>query len=389
MTLIASFYLYAITALMPVVRPALPFSTTVFDYVNVAFMALLLLCLSSVGKIEFRLLAPMFVILLGSLFSMLNTEAPGANILTLLKEGYLLCFFWTIYNLVKTKRLLETVAVSWMIVAGVEGALVIAEYLLGGTLRAQGTFANENMAASYLGTSLFVVLYPFERRHLLVRGCVLVLCTGGIVATNSISAILGWSVSGGVMACLYVIYGSRRQNALLGLIGAGIVIVISSAVAQSYREHDYLARLPRSFGGRFSLWSVGTQEILQNPMGIGFGPGSFKEVGFIPGGEWGTGHRGELHSDYLSFLVERGLIGFCGLVCLVATLGGMCWRCIQLAPTEAELMWALGLCGMLVFTLTDSISHEVLHYRHVWLTVGLIAVQRRLSASYSYKIRTQ
>ena len=57
----------------------------------------------------------------------------------------------------------------------------------------------------------------------------------------------------------------------------------------------------------------------------------------------------------------------------------MCWSCIRGAAWERELLWALAVGGMLLFIMTDALSHEDMHYRHVWFAIALIGVQWKLS----------
>ena len=48
------------------------------------------------------------------------------------------------------------------------------------------------------------------------------------------------------------------------------------------------------------------------------------------------------------------------------------------ARTDKEFFWACGLSAMFLFILIDAGSHEVMHYRHVWIAFVLIAVQAKL-----------
>jgi hypothetical protein len=48
------------------------------------------------------------------------------------------------------------------------------------------------------------------------------------------------------------------------------------------------------------------------------------------------------------------------------------------ARSREERAWILGLCAIFLFVLIDAFGHEVMHYRHVWLALGLIVSQCRL-----------
>jgi O-antigen ligase len=73
--------------------------------------------------------------------------------------------------------------------------------------------------------------------------------------------------------------------------------------------------------------------------------------------------------------VERGVIGFLGIVLLFTAIAKMLFRTMKSAGSKRDFMWILGLYGMFIFTLSFSLTHEVLHFRHVWCSFVLIAVQ--------------
>jgi O-antigen ligase len=142
--------------------------------------------------------------------------------------------------------------------------------------------------------------------------------------------------------------------------------------------HNFLDRLPKSTDERTVIWKTGIDTFLSNPMGTGIGPGGFGEAGFVSGGYWGVGRRISLHSDYLSFLVERGVLGFAGLIIFLVAVALTARRCLRTARSEREMLWACGLIAMFLFILIDAGSHEVMHYRHVWLAFGLLAAQAKI-----------
>jgi O-antigen ligase len=132
---------------------------------------------------------------------------------------------------------------------------------------------------------------------------------------------------------------------------------------------NFLDRAQDSSEGRYFIWKAGFESFINNPLGMGIGPGGFKETG---------GVEAELHSDYLSFLVERGIIGFIGLLSLVGTVVSMLRHCIKNAHSEQEFLWAVGLCAIFLFILINALTHEVMHFRHVWFAFALIAAQEKL-----------
>jgi O-antigen ligase len=80
----------------------------------------------------------------------------------------------------------------------------------------------------------------------------------------------------------------------------------------------------------------------------------------------------------LAFLVERGIFGFLGITLFFCALAKMLFQAIKTENSKQESLWIIGLFGMFVFTLSFSMSHEVLHFRHVWCAFALIAVEYKL-----------
>jgi O-antigen ligase len=87
---------------------------------------------------------------------------------------------------------------------------------------------------------------------------------------------------------------------------------------------------------------------------------------------------GELHNDYLSAFVERGVVGGLGVICLfmVATIRTM--RIAMDGQLETAGWRPAALFGGVVATLLSAMTLEVLHFRHLWLFLALVmAVSRQ------------
>jgi O-antigen ligase len=84
----------------------------------------------------------------------------------------------------------------------------------------------------------------------------------------------------------------------------------------------------------------------------------------------------EAHDDYAAALVERGAIGFIGLMLLVAALGG---RVVglsrdKLAPDFAAVVpRPHALVGAVVGTMAAMAVVELLHNRHAWTLFAIVA----------------
>jgi O-antigen ligase len=243
------------------------------------------------------------------------------------------------------------------------------------TGRAEGLFTDDNGAAGYLGVSAFLAYYPFSGVVRFLKPVFLLLVLTGVFATKSISGAASYLAGTGAIFALYWRKLGSRNRMRLAVVGVVVASLLFAVFREAAQQHNYLDRLPDSETGRVSIWRAGLHTFANNPLGIGIGPAAFKEAVIVP--EWS--HRKELHSDYLSFLVERGVLGFLGLLLILGSIGRSLARCLRNTTSERELVWILGLVGMYVFTLVDAISHETLHNRQVWLVYALIVAQERIS----------
>jgi O-antigen ligase len=364
-------YFLGIAGLTPLVRPWLPFNTIFFDYINGFFMCLFITWLFFVrNKIEIRLVVPYLVILCGSLLAIINSQAVVSNFVTLVQEIYLVTFFLVLYNIIDDKRDIRTLVLLWIIFSALEANLILAEFVGDYTIRAQGTFEGPNMAGTYLGISFFLVFQPYFKMGMLFKLVFVLLITGGIFATKSMGTALGLVIGSLVTFTLYWVRVGVMKKAKLAfavLVFWSISILI---VPQLMEVPNFVDRSQGSSEGRYFIWKAGFESFINNPLGIAIGPGGFVETA--------TDVGDEIHSDYLSFLVERGIIGFIGLFVLLGTVVSMLMHCIKNTRSEQEFLWAVGLCAMFLFILINALTHEVMHFRHVWFAFALIAAEEKL-----------
>jgi O-antigen ligase len=382
--LIKNIYFLAIAGLTPVVAPTLPFNTAVLDYVNIVFMTLFFVyLLFRRTPLEFRLTLPAFVILFGSLIAMLDGQALPSNCVTIAQEAYLFAYFFVLLNIITDERDLRILTLLWIVFAAAEGGLVLSDLSGAISVRGQGTFLNPNMAGSYLAMSAFLILQPYFKLNRMVQALVMALMLGGLFATKSLSAMLAFAGGGLVVFLLYWCRSDALRRVKLGIAASLIALGGIVALLQATEVHNFLDRFQNSEEGREVIWSTGLDAFLKNPLGLGVGPAGFVQEVVVAGGPWGAGRSKGLHNDYLAFLVERGVIGFAGLLLLLGALGSILRHGLGHAGRDRQFLWAAALCGMFVFNLIDSVNHEVLHYRHVWLMFALIAAAEKLAGRRS------
>jgi O-antigen ligase len=206
-----------------------------------------------------------------------------------------------------------------------------------------------------------------------------------IVFTGSNGALVGMVV--GVVAGLIVgRWRSRGPVAATGLacvllVGAGLLLTSvnwtslqEQAAASGPVLHDSFGRSDSSSADRQVLFAEGVRLYWSGNL-VGIGPGRTKNVlAAMP-----APYVKEAHNDYVATVLELGAIGAVGLVVLLTTVAT---RLQRLAGGTARGRWGALTAGMpspqfLVAMgaafLVSGAFYEVLHFRHLWAFLGLLA----------------
>lgn len=371
-------YFLIIASLVPLIKPQFIYNVTLFDFINVALIIFFLIYFFNKGKLKIPLLIPMAVILIGSLISMFNAQIPIKNSAALIIDLYLFMFFIVLYNVIETKQELKIFILFWTVIAALESSFMLAEIFPNFVGRALGTFLNPNMGASYLGLSFFLLFQPYARMGKSLTWLFGFFILSGMLATKSLAGIIGLFISILAMTVLYW-YRTGAFNRIKLVAVILIIAIIGLAIyPEVAKVPNLLSRFSRTFSSRIILWQTALDIFIKNPLGCGIGPAGFKEVGPEVGGIKFKPKKRGLHNDWLSFLVERGVIGFLGIVLLLGAIAKMLFQTLKTKSSKKEFLWIIGLFGMLIFTLSFSMTHEVLHFRHVWCLFVLIAVEHKL-----------
>jgi O-antigen ligase len=371
-------YFFLIAGLVPLISLQTIFNATLFDFFNVAFILFFLTYLFWKGKLQIPLMIPITIIFIGSLISMFNARVPLNNSAALIIDLYLFIFFIVLYNVIETKRELKIFILLFMVFAALQGCFMVGDFLVNAAKRSIGTFLNPNMASSYLGLSFFLLFQPYVKVNKYLSSLFGFFILGGMLATKSLAGLIGFFI---VTLTVMILYWYRERTFNIIKLGTVILIItlVSLVIYPSVAKMPSLSsRFSRSFDSRIILWKTGLDTFIKNPIGSGIGPAGFKEVG--PEVEITTNKlkKMELHSDWLSFLVERGLIGFAGIVLLFGAIAKMLLQTTKTSNSNREKLWITGLFGMFIFALSFSFTHEILHFRHVWCAFALIAIEYKL-----------
>ncbi|HEY4569262.1 MAG TPA: hypothetical protein VIH10_07345, partial [Kribbella sp.] len=134
---------------------------------------------------------------------------------------------------------------------------------------------------------------------------------------------------------------------------------------------DSFGRSSNSAGERATIVREGASLFLEGDA-VGFGPARTKSTLAATQAPYVK----EAHNDYLATLLERGLIGAIGLLLLGIAVLVRCVRLVvgDLPQRYAELVprpWLLAVIGPVMATAAG--FYEVLHFRHLWTWLGLVA----------------
>lgn len=354
-------------------------------------------------RLRTPLILAMWLIFIGSLIGTMSGLDWIKAWIAIIQEVYLYLVFLTLVNVFTDRDKFLSFSKAWAYMAAVISILLILEaiglgvpFLQGGGIkgettdpsevgRALGTFGNANAAGGYMLVSFFLLLSTsFSGPWRPVRIALLVLYIGGIVATGSNGAALGLVLGLGT-ATLYWI-AQRKGRELLFLLGSGAVmsvitlimvlffLPVFASVLGAAAEGSILsiyARAADKLGKREFIWGSGVDIFTEYPLGIG--PNVSNSV-------IGIG----LHSDYVAFMIERGPLGFTGLMVFIGEIFFWLALAHKRSTTWRHYLATGALLGGLISMCSSAATHEVTHGRPVWLFFAIVFLHYKfLQAEFS------
>ena len=387
------YILVAALAALPLLVPSGPGNTAFADVGILAFVvAVLVWSWHERARLTFPYLVPVGLLATAGAIAALHSGAEFA-VLTIVQDAFCLLWAATIANAVRRRRwLLELLLRAW-VWSGVAWAGVLCVGRMAGIGwmagispkdggRASLTFDDPNLAANYFLVCIAIILATSVVRHVVTRVLVIALVLLAIVFTGSNGAALGLLTLVGVG----LLVGLRRRRGILAAAAATLLVAVGVALLAPHVSitqigqqaadgaqvlRDSLGRTDESSGSREALASETLRLYLEGDL-LGVGPGQTKAT---LRGE-AAPYVKEAHNDYLATLVERGALGGVGLVVLIAMIAlrlvrTATWRqsgWVRHLVPRPEYLLALG-CALAVAAL----FYEVLHFRHVWVLLGLVA----------------
>jgi O-antigen ligase len=385
-------------AFLPLLIPHGPSNTAPVDVLIVLYLFTATIGWFSTRRpMSFPLVAVTAFLLVVTLIGVGTSQFAGVGRTAVLIDVYLYVFFVAVVNdLRQSPRALRIVLATWVFTAVVWAVLAngitfhflpdgFARLILSNSRalnRASAAADNPNLAASYFLVSLFVLAAsPWPRWRWLrwLAGGWLLLA---IYATGSVAGLVGLFVglaallgsflvrrAGStarqtqvviallIVALAFVVGGVTRTVATRSVLGD--VATISASQQQGGVFQNSLGRSNRSLNGRLTLWAQGlTKSSGRGNDLFGVGAGAAKY----------TVDYKSLHNDILAYLVERGIIALFGLAVLYWLVFRQALR--LLGPRGPVQFHALGAAVFANFAF--SMTHQTLHFRHVWLLLALI-----------------
>lgn len=381
-------------AFLPLLKPSGPGNSSPVD-VFFAISIVAAAVWAGYANVELRLpyAAAVGLIMLGGAAGALNGPLPSAGLLAVAQDLILLVWCAVVVNAARSAAALSWIVRAWtwtsiawavvLIVAVGAGIDAISGVTDRTGVRAALTFGDPNYAANYFFVSFMVVMATQtpRQRYLRMAGCGALL--GALALTGSNGGILACGIGAAVVVLFYV---AKRWGSVHLVAAASVALVVVAfglALVQllpvETMAKDSGISLLRDSIGRSSQSAQERQWLITETVGLfqqgvpwGLGPGSTKpllQTQLAP-------YAYETHDDYIESIVERGIIGAFGLLTLIGAVGVRTWTVATrpLSPEFAALFPRTSpLVGAVAGLAVSASYYQILHFRHVWTLLALIA----------------
>jgi Lipid A core - O-antigen ligase and related enzymes len=243
-------------------------------------------------------------------------------------------------------------------------------YLMYDSLRARALFKDPNVFGPFLVPSVILLISDIKSRKIVpghVFFTILLICinTAGTVISFSRGA---WAILGFGILLYFVLNIKKIDYAKLALYSTAVLAaaailwfgVLGSGLKTFILER---VRLQEYDSERFFVQKIGEILIDDNP--LGYGPGQYEAtVDSIIGKDLSA------HSMYVRVLLENGFIGFAALMIFLAYIIVRLYLCHKKEKNDT-LLKCSALISILSGVLINGFVVDTLHWRHLWLFIGL------------------
>jgi hypothetical protein len=317
-------------------------------------------------------------------------ELPWQGAVTVLQDLYLLAWAAALANFGRTASRAGFIVDVWCLSAAVWSVVLVALFgpgtISGGAdaERAGFTFGEQNAAGLYFALSLLVMLAARRPRRWRWRAPALGAVSVALLLTGSLGATSG--LFAGLAVALVLQVRARRGPDTAIAFSLALLLMMGSAALLAQRGEliETASASPnpliRNSIGRGS--DSESERVLVNQQTFGL----FQTSGFLGRGPVTTEHTlrqqeaaypHEAHNDWVAAMVERGVLGFAGILLLTLELVLVAltiWNPSRLKRPFAEVLPAPAyLVAGLVAVTVYSLTHEVLHERPLWTLFGVVA----------------
>jgi O-antigen ligase len=318
---------------------------------------------------------------------------PEAPLIAVAQDIYLLLWCLALVNLARSAAALRVILAAWVFASAFWAGLLIIGVATGITalsgieadngVRADGQFGDPNMAAGYFAISIFILWSSAVPRRAWQRACIAALLLTAMVLTGSNGGFLSLAVG-----ITFIALSAIRRHlgpiatvlaACLALIvGAGATQIVHPTEIQQWARdsgvpilRDWIGRSDSSASQRVVILQE-AWNLFQKSGPLGAGPGATQPIladSLAP-------FPHQAHDDYVAAVVERGVEGGIALIVLICAIA---WRAAQalggrLKPDFAAVVPRReALIGALLGLAVAAAYYQVLHFRHAWALLAIIA----------------
>jgi hypothetical protein len=380
-------------AMLPLLSPKLPYNSAPADLFMLAAIGMVLVWAAvTKARLHAPYLVPATLLILAGAVAALFGEAPRAGAIAVLQEIFLVAWCAAIVNVCRTPHGMRTVLRAWCLSSVAWATFLVAAAVTGRTAlagmeRAEGGraaqfFDHPNMAGNYFMISILVLSaarYPI--RPVPRALCYLLLGTAMVYAGSN-TAFLALPVAALLSTTIRIRSRSGSVPAAASalcivVVAAGVWSVAAEPVTSAVQQSENpmvkysVARSSRSAESRQALF-LAQYHLFRDGNIVGIGPAATRKT------LTGDPHSAdkEAHNDYLATLVERGPLGVLALLLLAGaitvraarvSINGLTPEYARVVPNPSALAGVF-----LAFAIT-ALTHEVLHYRHLWALLAVLA----------------
>jgi lipopolysaccharide/colanic/teichoic acid biosynthesis glycosyltransferase len=383
----------------PMLRPTGPGNSSPVDLLLIASMVTALVWLAATHrKLRAPYVIPVLLFVGAGAASGLVSQLPTTALTSILIDILLFAWCTTVVNVTSGPRAMRYALVAWSWSGIFWAALFVAAWAghltpLEGINPAVGnrlafTFGDPNYASWYWDATIFVVFAARVpgKRWMRFVGYGILLWALVLTESNGGVAALGIGVVFLLMVRYYRRHGWAGAIATLLVAGLGAGAFFTAVPLNSIRQwalYSNNAVLVNSIGrsaqssGERNLLIQETVQLYQRSDGVlGNGPMSTKQLL----ANWYYPYSNEAHDDWLAALSERGVLGLLALLllaaCVFARAGPVLRRPLS-APMAAAVPAPAGIVAGVLALSVSSYFEEVLHFRPLWLLLGITAVLGR------------